>query len=161
MAIASGFERIFETGPVFRAEKSHTNKHATEFSGLDLEFAHVYDVKDIMNFEAELLVHCLNNVKEKYGDEIKQKYGIDVIVPTLPFPTLKLEEVYKILKDEYNYEIPAEDYGDMPTEGEKLCLQIAKEKFNHEFLFITDFSKEKRAFYHKRINNIPQGFDLI
>ena len=39
--MAAGFERIFETGPVFRAEKSYTNKHSTEFSGFDLEFSYI------------------------------------------------------------------------------------------------------------------------
>ena len=47
MAMAAGFERIFETGPVFRAEKSYTNKHATEFSGFDLEFSYITSFKAV------------------------------------------------------------------------------------------------------------------
>ncbi|GHU51215.1 hypothetical protein FACS189459_6580 [Bacilli bacterium] len=161
MAIASGLERIFETGPVFRAEKSHTNKHATEFSGFDLEFTNINGVEDVMNMEAELLRYAIKKTKEKYGEEIKNVFGIDLVVPTLPFPIIKLNDLYDVLASKYNYIVPEEEKGDLPTEGEKLCLHLAKEKYNHEFLFVTDFSKEKRAFYHKRIDNVPQGYDLI
>ncbi len=56
MAMAAGFERIFETGPVFRAEKSYTNKHSTEFSGFDLEFSYITSYKDVMAMEEQLLV---------------------------------------------------------------------------------------------------------
>ena len=63
MAMAAGFERIFETGPVFRAEKSYTNKHATEFSGFDLEFSYITSFKDVMKMEEELLL--VNTACEK------------------------------------------------------------------------------------------------
>lgn len=55
MAMASGFEKIFEVGPVFRAEKSYTSKHATEFTGFDLEFSYINDYKEIMQLEEELI----------------------------------------------------------------------------------------------------------
>ena len=63
MAMAAGFERIFETGPVFRAEKSYTNKHSTEFSGFDLEFSYITSFKDVMKMEEELLTAGLKAVK--------------------------------------------------------------------------------------------------
>ena len=58
MAMASGLDRIFETGPVFRAEKSYTNKHATEFTGFDLEFSYVYSVEEVMHMEERLLAYA-------------------------------------------------------------------------------------------------------
>ena len=64
MAMAAGLERIFETGPVFRAEKSYTNKHATEFSGFDLEFSYVDSVEDVMHMEEELLAYAFAKVAE-------------------------------------------------------------------------------------------------
>ena len=82
MAMAAGFERIFETGPVFRAEKSYTNKHATEFSGFDLEFSYITSFKDVMKMEEELLTAGLQAVKDNYGDQIKELFGQEVIVPT-------------------------------------------------------------------------------
>ena len=95
MAMAAGFERIFETGPVFRAEKSYTNKHATEFSGFDLEFSYITSFKDVMKMEEELLTAGLQAVKDSYGDQIKELFGLEVIVPTTPFPVVKLADLYK------------------------------------------------------------------
>ena len=63
MAMASGFDRIFEVGPVFRAEKSYTSKHATEFTGFDLEFSYITDFRDVMKLEEDLLTDMLKKVK--------------------------------------------------------------------------------------------------
>ena len=93
MAMASGLERIFETGPVFRAEKSYTNKHATEFTGFDLEFSYVNGVEDVMHMEEELLAYALKKVKDAHGEEIKQMYGTEVVGPTRPVPRMKLADV--------------------------------------------------------------------
>lgn len=162
MAMASGFERIFEVGPVFRAEKSFTSKHATEFSGFDLEFSYIDSYRDVMRIEEEILTYALGVVKERYGDSIKEAFGLEVIVPTMPFPVITLEELYSELKNEFGY-VPEEgERGDLTTEAERLSFEWVKKKYNHEFLFITDYSKEKRAFYHMRDeNDVPQGYDLI
>ena len=161
MAMASGFERIFECGPVFRAEKSHTKKHATEFTGFDLEFSFINSFEDVMKLEEEMLAHMLKRIKESYGEQIKETFNVDVIVPTLPFPRMKLADVYSQLEKRYGFKVDESEKGDLTTEAERLCENLAKEMFGHEFLFITDYSAEKRAFYHMRKDGIPQGYDLI
>ncbi len=162
MAMASGLERIFEVGPVFRAEKSFTSKHTTEFSGFDLEFSFIESYQDVMALEAELLTYALGKVKEAYGEQIEQLFGIPLEVPTLPFPQMKLADLYAELEAEFGYKVPEEEKGDLTTEAEHLAYDLAKKKFNHEFLLVTDFSAEKRAFYHMRDENgVPQGYDLI
>ena len=161
MAMASGFERIFECGPVFRAEKSHTKKHATEFTGFDIEFSYINSFEDVMQLEEEMLTYMLQKIKEKHGDRIREVYGVDVVVPTLPFPKMKLQDIYKELEERYNFTVPDEEKVDLTTEAERLCEQLAKDKFNHEFLFVTDYGPEKRAFYHMRKNGILQGYDLV
>ena len=162
MAMASGFDRIFEVGPVFRAEKSFTNKHATEFTGFDLEMSYITSFRDVMDIEAELLQAALKKVKEKYGEQIKELYGLEVIVPTLPFPEMKLADVYKELEERYGYTCPEEEKNDLTTEAEHLCAKLSMDKFGHEFLFVTDYGPEKRAFYHMRDENgQPLGYDLI
>ncbi len=162
MAMASGFERIFEVGPVFRAEKSFTSKHTTEFTGFDLEFSYIESYRDVMQIEAEILAYALDVVNKKFGEQIKATFGIELIVPTLPFPVIKLNDLYEALEKEYGY-VPGEDErGDLTTEAEKLSFDWVKKHYNHEFLFITDYSAEKRAFYHMRDEDgIPQGYDLI
>jgi len=162
MAMASGLERIFETGPVFRAEKSYTNKHATEFTGFDLEFSYVESFEDVMKMEEELLAYALAKVKEAHGEQIMALYGQEVIVPKLPFPRMKLIDVYRELETRYGYTVPDELKGDLTTEAERMTKQLAMDMFGHEFLFITDYDAKERAFYHMRDERgVPCGYDLI
>ena len=161
MAIASGFERVFEVAPCFRAEKSHTKKHATEFTSFDVEFSYIDSFQDVMKLEAEMLTYGLSKTKEKYGDRIKEVYGIDINIPTLPFPQMKLRDIYDELEQRYGFTVPEEEKTDLTTEAERLCENLARDKFNHEFLFVTDYPPQKRAFYHMRQNGILQGYDLI
>ncbi len=90
MAMAAGFERIFEIAPAFRAENSNTNRHTTEFTSFDLEFSYIKDYTEVMDLEEELIIAGLTNVKEKYGEKIKELYNVDVIIPTRPFPRITL-----------------------------------------------------------------------
>ena len=162
MAMAAGFERIFETGPVFRAEKSFTSKHTTEFTGFDLEFSYITSFRDVMKLEEELLRAALAEVKEACGDQIEELFGTQVIVPETPFPVIKLRDLYDALEKEFGYTVQESEKGDLTTEAEKLSYEWVKKHYNHEFLFITDYSAEKRAFYHMRDENgVPQGYDLI
>ena len=167
MAMASGFEKIFEVGPVFRAEKSFTSKHATEFTCFDLEFSYINSFEDVMTMEENLIPYALSQVKEKYGEKIKEAFSTDefdaeIVVPTTPFPRVKLADLYKALEEEFGYTVPDSEKGDLTTEAERLSYQWVKKHYNHEFLFITDYSAEKRAFYHMRNEEgVPQGYDLI
>ena len=162
MAMAAGLERIFETGPVFRAEKSYTNKHATEFSGFDLEFSYLESYDDVMKIEEELLTYAFEKIAAAHGEEIKALGFDEVIVPKLPFPRMKLADVYKELEARYGYTVPDELKGDLTTEAERMCRQLAKDMFDHEFLFITDYDAKERAFYHMRDERgVPCGYDLI
>lgn len=162
MAMASGFERIFEVGPVFRAEKSYTSKHTTEFTGFDLEFSYITSFHDVMQIEAELLTYALSQVKEALGDKIREVFGLEVIVPTLPFPVVSLAELYEGLEKDFGYTVDKSEKGDLTTEAERLSYEWVKKHYGHEFLFVTDFCAEKRAFYHMRDEKgIPQGYDLI
>ena len=126
MAMAAGFERIFETGPVFRAEKSYTNKHSTEFSGFDLKFSYITSFKDVMKMEEELLTAGLKAVKENYGDQIKELFGQEVIVPTTPFPVVKLADLYKGLEEEFGYTVDESEKGDLTTEAERLSSLLRR-----------------------------------
>lgn len=162
MAMASGFEKIFEVGPVFRAEKSYTSKHSTEFTGFDVEFSYINSYKDVMALEENILKAGLEAVYNKHAAEIKELFGTDVIVPKTPFPVVSLEDLYYGLEKDFGYVVDESEKGDLTTEAERLSYEWVKKHYNHEFLFVTDFSAEKRAFYHMRNNaGIPQGYDLI
>ena len=162
MAMAAGFERIFESGPVFRAEKFASRKHATEFTGFDLEFSYIDSYDDVMKMEEEMLEYAIKAISEKYGEEVKRVFNVDIVVPTLPFPRMDLAEVYKQLEARYGYVVDDSEKGDLTTEGERMVAKLSMDMFGHEFLFVTGYAKECRAFYHMRDEHgVPCGYDLI
>ncbi len=162
MAMASGFDSIFEVGPVFRAENSNTNRHTTEFTGFDIEFSYINSFDDVMDLEEEMLVYMLKNVSDKYKAEIKNLFDTDILVPDKKFPRITLRKMYEIAEERYGYKIDDAAKIDSTTELEKLAYRYAMEEFNSEFIFITEFPKDKRAFYHMRDEaGVPLGYDLI
>ena len=162
MAMAGGFERVFECGPVFRAEKSYTNRHATEFTGFDIEMSYIDSFRDVMLMQEKMMYGMLFLINEKYGEDVKRLFDVEVTVPQTPFPVMKLEDVYAELNSRYGYVAPNGEQADLTTEAEQMCEKLARDKFGHEFLFVTHYGAEKRAFYHMRDENgIPLGYDLI
>ncbi len=162
MALASGFGKIFEVAPCFRAENSNTSRHATEFTSFDVEFAYIDNFNDVMDLEANMLAYALEKTSEIYKEKIKEIFGTEIVVPKTPFPKMRLTDIYKELEERYDYKIEESEKTDLTTEAERLCFKLAKDKFDSEFLFVIDFPAEKRAFYHMRDENgILQGYDLI
>ena len=162
MALASGFGKVFEVAPCFRAENSNTSRHATEFTSFDVEFAYINDFNDVMNLEAEMLTYAFEKVSELYGDKIKEVFEGEIIVPKKEFPKMRLSDIYKELEERYDYKVDDNEKNDLTTEAERLCYKLAQDKFDSEFLFVIDFPAEKRAFYHMRDEKgILQGYDLI
>ena len=146
MAMASGYDRVFEVAPVFRAENSNTNRHTTEFTGFDLEFAYIDSYRDVMDLEEELLTYALTKLNEKYGEKVKKLYGKEIVVPKVKFPRIKLSDLYAELEKRYDYKIDDSEKNDLTTEAERLSYKYAMEEFGSEFIFVTDFPKDKRAF---------------
>ena len=153
MALASGFGSVFEVAPCFRAENSNTSRHATEFTSFDVEFAYIDDFNDVMNLEAEMLKYALEKTNELYGEKVKELFDTEIVVPKVPFPKMKLADIYKELEERYDFKVDDSEKNDLTTEAERLTYKLAKEKFDSEFLFVTDFPAEKRAFYHMRDEN--------
>lgn len=162
MALASGFGKVFEVAPCFRAENSNTSRHATEFTSFDVEFAYINDFNDVMNLEAEMLRYAFSKVSELYSEKIKEVFDSEIIIPKQEIPKMRLADIYKELEERYDYKVSKDEMNDLTTEAERLCYKLAKDKFDSEFLFVIDFPAEKRAFYHMRDENgILQGYDLI
>ncbi len=157
MAMAAGFERIFEIGPVFRANKSHTIRHDTEFTSIDIEVSYINSHEDIMKIEEEWMAHTLKRIKEKYGDKIKEVFGVEVNVPKLPFPRITMAEAIALLKKEYKHSC----VGDLDPEGEKLLCEHFKKTQGHEFVFVKDWPLDVRPFYHMRENGYSKSYDLL
>lgn len=163
MAMAAGFERIFEIGPVFRADPSFTSRHMTEFTGVDMEISWIDSHEDVMTVEENWLQYIYSRVKEIHGDQIKELFGVDLVVPTVPFPRIPMREVVEILKSR-GYALPADKKGDIDPGGEREIAAYVKEKYNHDFVFVTDWPATVRPFYHMRLDSDPsltRSYDLI
>jgi nondiscriminating aspartyl-tRNA synthetase len=163
MAMAAGFERVFEIGPAFRADPSFTSRHMTEFTSIDAEISWIESHEDVMSLQERLLQYTYQKVKDIHGEEIKARFGIDITVPTVPFPRITMAEAIKVLK-ERNYVVPADKKGDMDPGGERELGLYIKEKYNHDFVFLTDWPIAVRPFYHMRHTDNPgltKSYDLI
>jgi aspartyl/asparaginyl-tRNA synthetase len=162
MAQSAGFGRIFEIGPAFRADPSFTSRHATEFTSVDAEMSWITSHEDVMRMHEELLAAGLAAVKLRHGDEIEELFGVEVVVPSVPFPRIPLAEAKQIVA-ERGYEVPRAD-DDMDPEGERQISAYVKEKFGHEFVFLTDYASSIRPFYHMRHADdaeLTNSYDLI
>ena len=162
MAQASGFGGIFEVGTAFRADPSFTSRHATEFTSVDCEFSWIESHEDVMQLHEELIVAGFSAVKEKHGDEIERLFGLQIEVPSTPFPRIALAEAKEIIK-ERGYEVPRAD-DDMDPEGERQIHAYVKEKYGHDFVFLTDYASSIRPFYHMRHadnDSFTNSYDLI
>ncbi len=163
MAMAAGFEKVFEIGPVFRADPSMTSRHMTEFTGVDMEMSWTTSHEDVMVFEENLLRHTYARVKAAHGEEIKALLGIDLTVPEVPFPRIPMSKAYAILK-EVGYKLPPERKGDIDPGGERALADWVKAHYNHDFVYVTDWPITVRPFYHMRYPEAPEltmSFDLI
>lgn len=163
MAMAAGFDRVFEIGPVFRANPSFTSRHDTEFTSVDAEMSWIESHKDIMAMEEEWLNYVIGKIHYMFGEEIRKEFGVEVVVPTLPFPRVTMEEACEMLAD-YGHVAPPETKGDLDPEGERLLCNIIKDHCKHEFVFVTDYPVKVRAFYHMRYEDRPgitKSFDLL
>jgi aspartyl-tRNA synthetase len=162
MAMSAGLGKVFEIGPVFRADPSFTSRHATEFVSVDMEMSWIDSHEDVMKFQEQLLVRAITAVKAKYGEEIQKLYGIDIQIPTTPFPRIPLAEAHKIVEAR-GYKVPRMD-GDLDPEGERQIAQHVMETYGHEFVFLTDYPKNIRPFYHMRHadnDQLTNSYDLI
>lgn len=162
MAQSAGFGRIFEIGPVFRADPSFTSRHATEFISVDAEVSWIDSHDDIMRMQEELLIAGLAAVKEKHGADIASLFDVDVVVPTAPFPRISLSEAKRIVA-ERGHTIDRTDE-DMDPEGERQIAAHVAEHLGHEFVFVTDYPASIRPFYHMRAadgSSLTRSYDLI
>lgn len=140
MAMASGFERVFIAGPIFRAEESFTSRHMTEFTGWDFEMSFIDSHHDVMDAEEKMIVAGFEEVAKQFPE-------LNVQIPTMPFPRIPIVKAQEILAKEG---IKGGEDHDLSPEEERAICEYVKKEMNHEFVFITDYHKSKSAFYHMR-----------
>lgn len=143
MAMAAGFEKVFMTSPVFRAEPSFTTRHLTEFTGWDFEISYINDHNDVMDAEEGMIVEGFKAVNQAFPE-------LNLTIPVQPFPRITMLEAKKILKD---LGIASPEEHDLSPEEERAISEYVEKEMGHEFVFITEYHKSKSAFYHMRTEN--------
>ncbi|PIR97917.1 MAG: aspartate--tRNA(Asn) ligase [Candidatus Colwellbacteria bacterium CG10_big_fil_rev_8_21_14_0_10_42_22] len=161
MAMASGMERVFEIGPVFRANPSFTSRHDTEWTSYDMEIAFIDSHQDVMAEEEKLIVAMLKAVEKKYGKRVKRILGRKLVVPKRPFPQIEFFEAKKVLK---SMGLKSDKPEDLSPEEERAISKYVMEQHGHEFVFVTNWPVSARPFYHMRFEDEPEltkSFDLL
>mmetsp|Transcript_4402 Transcript_4402/g.5432 ORF Transcript_4402/g.5432 Transcript_4402/m.5432 type:complete len:610 (-) Transcript_4402:861-2690(-) len=160
----SGLERVFEIGPVFRAENSNTNRHLCEFHGLDIEMAFKEHYHEVLDTFSDMFTYIFDNLYKNQTDElatVRKYHHFEDLVYRAPDSvpkekisgtfgrTLRLtfEEAIKMLREAGVTEEEQEDYDDLSTPVEKKLGGLVKEKYGVDFYFLDKFPLEPRPFY--------------
>jgi len=157
MFTVGGMERVMEIGAVYRAEKSHTTRHLTEFTGVDFEIGFIKDENDVMDVIENMFKYVIEKVKQERKEELellKIELKIPKKIPRIPMPELKKMLAKKGKK------LTADD--DLDSESEKLIGEYILQEFGEEFVFVTEYPIKVRPFYHMRNENKQtRSFDLL
>ena len=163
MAMAAGFEKVFEIGPVFRANPSFTSRHDTEFTSVDVEISYIDSHQDVMSFEERWLRSILQRVKDLHGEEIERTFEVKIVVPNLPFPKLTMAEANALLRP-FNSTAHDLEHGDLEPGHERRIYRHIQKELDHEFVFVTNYPASARPFYHMCFEGAPdttKSFDLL
>lgn len=154
------YERVFETGPVFRAEKHNTKRHLNEYTSLDFEMGFIEGFEDIMSMETGFLIYTMQLLKNEYAKELSV---LQIELPEISeIPTIKFKEAKKLIAREYN-RIIRSPY-DLEPEEEELISRYFKEKEDSDFVFVTHYPSKKRPFYamdDPEDETVTLSFDLL
>lgn len=154
------YERVFEIGKVYRAEKHDTSRHLNEYIGLDFEMGFIEDFTELMAMETRLLQSIMDYLKANYS------YELELLKVDLPdvssIPQITFMEAKELVATSYKREI--KDYEDFEPEEEKLLCEIIYKTTGREFVFVTHYPSKKRPFYAMEDESNPEytlSFDLL
>jgi len=137
------FERVFETAPVFRAEKHNTKRHLNEYTSLDFEMGYISGFEDIMKMETGFLQYTMKLLLKEYAEELR------ILGVTLPkteqIPMVRFDRAKELVAEKYNRKI--RNPYDLEPEEESLIGQYFKEEYDADFVFVTHYPSKKRPFY--------------
>ncbi len=160
LLMLAGFEKVYEVGPSWRAERSNTPRHLTEHRTCAAELSFIKDERDVIKAEQNVAVAVVKNVIRRCGEELKT-LGVELDAPKVPFPVLKFPKIYDILEE---LGVKAERGGDYDRSGEEALGRYVKEKYGSDFFFVDRFPFAVKPFYVMKVDDSPQwarSIDLI
>ncbi len=160
MAMAAGFDKVFEIAPAFRAEASHTSYHATEILMVDTEISWINSVNDVMDMEEAWLKYIFNDLSVKHADAIQKTFKVTLSDMTKSFPRVTFMDAKAAIKDKFNY--VAANASDLERKEEELICKWAKEQYGSDFIFITNYPVAARPFYTMAAGDgTTNSYDLL
>jgi len=155
------FERVFEVGPVFRAEKHNTARHTNEYVSLDIEMGFIQDHTDVMRMLTGILRHIFERLRTSSSREVEL---LRIKVPSIgdAIPALRLAEAQEIVSDRLGEDCCGEP--DLAPQHEAWICEYAEKELGSELLFITHYPTSKRPFYAMPDDEDPKltrSFDLL
>lgn len=162
MAMAAGFNNVFEIAPAFRAENSHTAYHATEFTSVDAEISWITSHHDVMDMEEAVCKAMLKKIEQDMGAEYQSIMNKPVDTnENVRFPRIPFFEAKKIIQENYKY--VGEKEFDFDRREEELIGLYAKKNYKCDFVFVTDYPFAARPFYHMLDpqTKLTKSFDLL
>ena len=137
------FDRVFETGPVFRAEKHNTKRHLNEYTSLDFEMGYIDSFEEIMAMETGFLQYAVELLKKDYAKELQI---LKVQLPKVDkIPAVRFDKAKELVAEKYNRKI--RNPYDLEPEEEALIGRYFKEEYDADFVFVTHYPSKKRPFY--------------
>lgn len=158
--MVGAFERVFTMGKVFRAEKSHTSRHITEFQGIDMEMGYIDGFEDVMLEESRALAHTFELLRTEYAEELAL---VRVELPEFKtIPVVKFMDIKEIIAKKFKRQYRSAD--DLEPEEERLIGEYMRKKYDSQLVFVTHYPSSKRPFYTMDDPEDPHytcSFDLL
>ncbi len=137
------FDRVFETAPVFRAEKHNTKRHLNEYTSLDFEMGYIDGFEDIMEMETGFLQYTMKLLERSYGRELAL---LKITLPDVEkIPCIRFDEAKQRVAEKYDRQF--RNPFDLEPEEELLIGQYFREEYDSDFVFVTHYPSKKRPFY--------------
>lgn len=159
MMVGAGFERVFEIAPAYRAELHGTWRHLSEYISLDIEMGFIKDETDLMDLEEGFINYLYSHLKKTCPQELEM-FNSD-LPDNVEIPRIPLAKAHEILLEKYNKKSPI---GNIDAEGEELICKYVKEKYDCDYVFLTEYPISKRPMYAMPDSEKPgltKSFDLI
>ncbi len=159
-AMVPVYERVFEIGPVFRAEKHNTQRHLNEYTSMDFEMGFIDSFEDIMQMETKVLQNIMAVLEADYAPQLRM---LGVTLPKVDsIPAVRFDEAKRMVSEKYGRKI--RDPFDLEPEEEQLISRLFAEDYGSEFVFVTHYPSKKRPFYAADDPEDPRytlSFDLL
>ena len=159
-AMVPVYERVFEIGPVFRAEKHNTQRHLNEYTSMDFEMGFIDGFEDVMQMETKVLQNIMAVLKADYAPQLA---ALHVALPDVTrIPAVRFDEAKRMVSEKYGRAI--RDPFDLEPEEELLIGQYFKEEYDADFVFVTEYPSKKRPFYamdDPEDKRYTKSFDLL